>query len=407
MSAPLGVVEDDHGTRYELLRELGSGGQGTVFEARSGTTGTHVAVKRFHAAFARHTSLVERVKWLSAARLGDRCSVFAAPMIALSASSGLGYVAPLVRGRDVSTFMQTEAPPFVDAMAVATALAIAVARMEDELGAAHGDLSSGNVLVGRAKAGNFLVKLIDLDNVVVPGLPRPLMLGTPAYLAPELFRGDAPSRVSERYALACLVHELLLGAHPVLPQLGPDAATRELAQAASSRPWTSGAARPAGLPRSTIGPALERLMQRALDGAAGDRPTADEWRIELELALDRIFECDDCGLGMVNSGDRTRCVLCGARGPTYVAETLAGKRVPIRMPCLTLRGQSFGLDDGAVELSLYPSGFDLVAVDRSSTTITLDDGHRAGPMFKGTRYSIRPGDELVVGTVRMRVLALS
>lgn len=406
MNAPFGTVEDVAGGRYELTRELGAGGQGTVFAARSCTTGKDVAVKRFHAAVANRPALVDRVRWLSTARLGERCSVFAAPMIALSTSSGLGYVAPLVAGRDVSTFMQTEAPPLVDAMAVATALALAVARMENELGAAHGDLSSGNVLVGRAKAGNFLVKLIDLDNVVVPGLPPPLMVGTPAYLAPELFRGESPSRTSERYALGCLIHELLLGAHPVLPLLGSNAATRELAQAVSSSPWRSAAGKPAGLPRSSIGPSLERLMQRALDGAPRDRPTAADWCVELERALDRIFECEECGLGMVNTGTRTRCVLCGARGPTYALETSSGKRVPIRMPCLTLRGRAFGVDDVSVDLSLYPSGFDLVAVDRSPTPIELDDGQRAGPMARGSRYSLRPGDQLVFGTVRLRVDAM-
>lgn len=89
-------------------------------------------------------------------------------------------------------------------------------------GIAHTDLSNNNVLIDLRKG---TAVIIDLDSAAVPGYYPPTVLGTKGYIAPEVMgtvhlseddpRVVTPSILTDRYALAVLIYEILFLRHPL------------------------------------------------------------------------------------------------------------------------------------------------------------------------------------------------
>lgn len=99
-----------------------------------------------------------------------------------------------------------------EAIAIATKLARAVTSLH-RLGVIHRDIKPENVIL-LADDG---VKLIDLGVARVPSLeefPQKDIPGTPSYMAPELFQGQAGNELSDQYALGVLTYRMLSGAYP-------------------------------------------------------------------------------------------------------------------------------------------------------------------------------------------------
>ncbi|AKJ05532.1 serine/threonine protein kinase [Archangium gephyra] len=81
-------------------------------------------------------------------------------------------------------------------------------------GIIHRDLKPANVLVAEGQ-----VKLLDFGLAIGPEQrARALRSGTHGYLAPELLQGEAPSELSDLYAVGVIAHELFVGRHPDAPR---------------------------------------------------------------------------------------------------------------------------------------------------------------------------------------------
>jgi serine/threonine-protein kinase len=211
--------------RYELLSVLGSGAFATVFRGRHVHTEQPVAVKvlqRHAAGPSFGTSGVER--WLAEAR-------------AMAAVSHPNVVRVLDCGRadsgEVFLVMELAEGTTLDAMLRGRTLPIAQAvhlagQMLDGLEAAHQkgivhrDVKPPNVLVTQDGSGAPFAKLLDfgVSKNAMPGrgsgtLPGTAM-GTPGYMAPELF-GDAAAADgrADVYAVAATLFEMLSGRLPV------------------------------------------------------------------------------------------------------------------------------------------------------------------------------------------------
>jgi serine/threonine-protein kinase len=130
-------------------------------------------------------------------------------------------------------------------------------------GYVHCDVKPDNVLV----LADGRIKIIDfgVSRRVDEAPPDDASIaGTPAYMAPEQWRGE-PSPASDVYALGCMLFELLTGETPF------DGSLPKLMWAhLESRP-----PRPSWL-RAGIGVELERVVLRALAKDAEDRPTMAE-----------------------------------------------------------------------------------------------------------------------------------
>jgi hypothetical protein len=209
-------VQQTLGGRYKLLNELGHGGMAVVWRARDEVLGRSVAVKVLAGRYANDPGSRSRIRdeARAAAALSPHPHIAQVYDFGESADTGgdlLPYVVmELVNG---PTLQEKAAvgplPPrtvFQICGEVASALAAAHAD-----GLVHRDIKPANVMVTPIGA-----KVVDfgIAAAVGPGDPDAVLLGTPAYLAPERLTGDAVEPATDVYALGVLVYRLLAHVSP-------------------------------------------------------------------------------------------------------------------------------------------------------------------------------------------------
>ncbi len=194
------------GDRYELVREVGRGGFGAVFEARDEPLNRSVAVKLIHTSWTEAGAELEREATLLAGirsphvvRVLDASVMEDPPYLVMELLEGASVRERIDQG---GALEPSEAFRILDEVLQGLS-----ALHERTL--LHGDLKPENVILTHDGA-----KLIDL------GISRPWtgaqekpshVLGTPAYLSPELIRGGRPDARADLYAAGLLLYEMLAG----------------------------------------------------------------------------------------------------------------------------------------------------------------------------------------------------
>ncbi|GLX00619.1 serine/threonine-protein kinase [Microtetraspora sp. NBRC 16547] len=210
-----GGSEVSLGSRYVLLDEIGAGGMGTVWRARHRETGETVAVKLLRESLTGDQDLVLRfVQERNVMRTLRHPNIVTVRDFVIEGER-LALVMDLVDGGDLRTLLRQHGtlPPAEAArlMAqVADALAAAHAA-----GVVHRDIKPGNVLIdgatGQVRLTDFGVARI----VHGPGITQTTsIIGTPAYLPPEVADGSAPTPAVDVYAIGLILYELLAGRPP-------------------------------------------------------------------------------------------------------------------------------------------------------------------------------------------------
>ncbi|KAM0898140.1 hypothetical protein ACQ4PT_022103 [Festuca glaucescens] len=94
-------------------------------------------------------------------------------------------------------------------------VASALRYLHDVAGVVHGDVKGRNVLLGGGHDGYGGAKLADFGTARLVSEPAPRgPRGTPAWMAPEVARGGAPTPASDVWSLGCTAVELLAGRRP-------------------------------------------------------------------------------------------------------------------------------------------------------------------------------------------------
>jgi serine/threonine protein kinase len=196
---------------YDLLQTLGRGACGTVVAGRRRSDGAAVAVKllrpglcsdhEFAARFRREAALASRI---------DHPNLV--PVIEAGGDEQQLYlVAELLTGGSLRDRLRSGTPPELAATAAALGAALACIHRQ---GVVHRDLKPSNVLfdaAGKARVTDFgLAK--QAASVVLTRTGQ--LLGTPAYMAPELVEGAPATEASDVYAMACVVFECATGLPP-------------------------------------------------------------------------------------------------------------------------------------------------------------------------------------------------
>ncbi|MEZ4453856.1 MAG: AAA family ATPase [Nannocystaceae bacterium] len=199
--------------RFELLRPIGSGAMGRVFEALDRERGERVALKTLH---KLDPSALYRLKneFRSVADLNHRNLVALHELISH-------------RGEWLLTMEYIDGVSFVDhlrgdrregpgrARDALRQLALGLSALH-RAGKIHGDVKSSNVLVD----GSGRLVLLDFGLAADTrgddreGTYDEGILGTPAYMSPEQAAGAPPSAASDWYAVGVMLYEALSGALP-------------------------------------------------------------------------------------------------------------------------------------------------------------------------------------------------
>jgi eukaryotic-like serine/threonine-protein kinase len=218
--------------KYRLVRILGDGGMGSVYEAQHTVLGTRVAVKVLHPDLVRRTGLVER--FLQEARVAAQIrSPHVVQVIDVDRTpEGHAYIVmELLEGEPLSGVLDRQRRLPVGTACEYTMQVLAALEAAHSLGVVHRDLKPENVFVTFA-GGRPVLKLIDfgiakarrLDprqkNLTVAGV----VMGTAEYMAPEQARGaDTVDARADLYAVGVLLYEMIAGARPVKADGGADA----------------------------------------------------------------------------------------------------------------------------------------------------------------------------------------
>jgi serine/threonine-protein kinase len=206
------------GSRYELVARLGSGAMGEVWQARDRVAEVDVAAKLLRSELTRDPEIVTRFVRERSILLGLNHPGIVRVRDLVVEGEDLAIVMDLVQGGDLRQRLR-EAGTLPPRLAVGVTCAIldglAVAHAS---GCLHRDVKPDNVLI--AGPGDFGPRDVRLSDFSIARLAQEStvmatgLLGTPAYMPPELFVRGSFSAASDVYAAGILLYELLAGRTP-------------------------------------------------------------------------------------------------------------------------------------------------------------------------------------------------
>lgn len=297
------------GGRYRLVRQLGEGGMGQVWEAQDETLGRNVAVKVISLLAGGGSRGDEaRARFLREARITAQLqhpNIVTMHDLGETGTEGTWVpflVMELVRGEGLDAMLRRGVVSLPDAARWGAQMSDALAEAHNA-GIMHRDVKPSNILI----TPSGIVKVLDFgvaraadpyataDRLTQTGF----IVGTPPYMAPEQARG-LPEPRSDLYALGCVLFELITGQ---LPFQAPDAVGYLMAHLTEEPPAPSSVS--AGVPSAwddlvlrllhkdpaqrypnatDLSRALRQLDHTHVPTTAGDA-SVTSWRDQLHAAL--------------------------------------------------------------------------------------------------------------------------
>ena len=200
--------------QYEIISRLGVGGMATVYRARQASVERDVAIKIIRSDMMNDPMFVERFR-----REANTIAKLSHPHIVkvfdYGSEGDLAYLAmELLEGGSLARLLRAEGDmPLEKAseMLQQVARALDVAHQQ---GIIHRDLKPDNILLDsfrNAFLTDFgVAKLLTERKMTSTGT----VVGTPAYIAPELWNGSYADNRTDLYALGVIVYEMVTGRTP-------------------------------------------------------------------------------------------------------------------------------------------------------------------------------------------------
>ncbi|PTL82790.1 protein kinase [Vitiosangium sp. GDMCC 1.1324] len=204
------------GRRFEFLQELGAGGMGWVARAWDAQLQRVVALKfllprqELAELALREARVIARLDHENIIRIFDVSEWRRPP-----GEPRIPFlVMEFLDGESLAQAMRRERPGLRHTLEIMSAVAAGLAHAHEHH-IVHGDLKPSNVFVthkGVVKLLDFgLARFIDPSTSSIPNLP---MAGTPPYMAPEQWRGEALDEHTDIWAAGVMLYEMLTGALP-------------------------------------------------------------------------------------------------------------------------------------------------------------------------------------------------
>ncbi len=215
-----------HGTliseRYRIVRKLGAGGMGAVYEAVQEGLGRRVALKVLLPAYAQDPEAVARFQReaQAAASLGHPNIV---TVTDFGASAGQVFlVMEFLAGASLAQVIERERTLSASRAAWIATQVLSALSVAHHAGIVHRDMKPDNVFLTEVSGVRDVVKVLDFGIARFTELhgnsskltSTGAVLGTPAYMSPEQARGRPVDARSDLYSVGVMLYEMLTGRLP-------------------------------------------------------------------------------------------------------------------------------------------------------------------------------------------------
>jgi DNA-binding helix-hairpin-helix protein with protein kinase domain len=320
------TVFDITGRKYNIEKQIGEGAQGVVYESSDG-----FIIKKNHTNKESREELTKRYKWIINQRVPKEARMVTP--IAILAEPHAGYVMKKVKGHvPLANFINvSQKVPFGEwynlltgglkkRLEIANSLSKCFRNLHIH-GLCYCDISPNNILAAmKAKS----IVLIDPDNLTSTGTFKSTILGTPRYIAPELFKdAHQPNSLTDTYSFAVILFELLRLGHPLLGDdiLEDTPETEEHALKGNSiyvdHPGDKSNLNTQILPAQYVcTEELKTLFERTFVDGLHDytkRPTISEFRVACQRAEDLLVTCENpdcCATFFYQEDKELQCPWC-------------------------------------------------------------------------------------------------
>lgn len=249
--------------RYRILRRLGHGGMGVVYEAEEADSGRRVALKVLR---QQLNSPQDRARFLREGRLAASINhphcvyVFGTEEIEGTPTIAMEYL----QGVTLAQLLKNEGPLPVAKAVDAMLQVIEGLEAAQTVGILHRDIKPSNCFVGsdgEVKIGDFGLSISTLPRAEAEITEVGTLVGTPAFCSPEQLRGEELGMRSDMYAVGVTLYQLLTGRLPFEGKSMPQLIANTLEKRAPS----------VRQQRKDIPQAVDRAIRRCLEKQPGDR----------------------------------------------------------------------------------------------------------------------------------------
>src|SRR6185312_5739653 len=249
--------------RYRVVRLVGEGGMGQVYEAQHVNINKRFALKLLRPEIVSNGEAVARFRqeaWASSS-IGHENIIEIEDFATLP--SGSVYLAmEFLDGKALSERMREEPPlPFAESLDVMLQVVSGLAAAHDK-GIVHRDMKPENIFLGQ-KYGRPLVKILDFGIAKVSGAEgnRSLtrtgtIFGTPHYMSPEQALGKTLDHRADIYSVGVIMYELFTGKVPFEAESFMGILTKHITTQPTPPRQVA--------PERDISPAIEAVIMRAL-----------------------------------------------------------------------------------------------------------------------------------------------
>jgi eukaryotic-like serine/threonine-protein kinase len=276
--------------RYKILRQIGEGGMGLVYEAEHVAIEKRVALKVLRDDFSNRPEVVERFKQeaKSASRIGNEHIVDISDF-GVTPSGASYFVMELLEGEDLANVLSREVQlPIARAADILLQCCKALGAAHAK-GIVHRDMKPENIFLTERGARADFVKIVDfgiakMSDIEVQGAPgrkltkTGMIFGTPEYMSPEQAAGKSLDHRVDIYALAVIFFEMITGRVPFIGDTFMGILTQHMFEDPPRIDEIN--------PRVEVPPAILSFLARGLAKDPDDRFQAcDEMARELEAAM--------------------------------------------------------------------------------------------------------------------------
>src|SRR5499427_12562 len=272
---PIGpfAVGQNLGRRYHVIKLLGVGGMGAVYQCWDEELGMPIALKvirpeivadseaaeHLERRFKRELTLARKVTHKNVVRIHD-----------LGEIDGIKYITmPYIEGTDLATLMRREGRLSAPRTLALVRQIVAGLVAAHEAGVVHRDLKPANIMVteeDQAYVMDFGIARIAVDATTMVGV-----VGTVEYMAPEQASGQSVDQRADVYALGLILHDMLIGRRATVGESSLGELMQRMRQALPSLQTVD----------PTIPEALDRIVARCTEPDASAR-----YQTSADLAAD-------------------------------------------------------------------------------------------------------------------------